>query len=814
MLESLKSWLAGDAPVEAGSTRFEFGVPLPAALGVLLIIALAVAAAIYTWRRLGKLNSPPRTAVTTLRAAALALAFFMLLDPCIVGEKIKPGKHFVVSLFDDSKSMRIIGDDGLSRGQRLQKTYETAGPELEKALKQRYQLADYRFGSGVERIQNPASLDFQARESDINGAIRDSLRDLDGVEVSAVILYTDGIQQTSKPTAELKELMKSRVPVFTVGVDTESQWRDIELGKVSVSRTEFDRSPIVMTVPVMATRLAGSDAIVEVILDGHVEKSERITIKSDNQEQVVRLEFVPQKKGWLELNARVRLAETGGAEKTTPVEDIVVPGKDRVIQNNSRRLTFDNRQKEYKILYFCGRPNWENKFVRRALEDDDQLKLTSLLRISRAEKKFVFRGKQKTTLSNPLFQGLEGAQDQPRYDESVFLRFGTKGTELDKGYPTTPDEIFPYQLVIWGDIEQEFFSRTHLELTRDFVAKRGGTLLLLGGPHSFSEGDYNGTVIANMLPTILGEPTHGKQEPENLKEAFNAHPTVEGILTGAFSLDPNPQENEKLWGSMPALSGINLFPLTRPGARVMAEATGSSEKIKNVPLVAMQRYGEGRCAVLATNATWQWQLGLDKDDQRHERLWRQFIRSLVTGVQESVMLREKADSYTVGDPAKFQFLVRDSVFDEREGLQTTVRVKAPSGKDLNLAVDESIQEAGVYKTEFVPEEPGTHILSLTSMNDKGEVVGTTEEAFLAEPDQREFQKAEYNPAFLRDLAEKTGGKFVTLDHITDIAKNIPWVDRTQPEEMRIHLWRLPLFFVTLVGILSAEWLIRRLKGYA
>ena len=57
---------------------------------------------------------------------------------------------------------------------------------------------------------------------------------------------------------------------------------------------------------------------------------------------------------------------------------------DHIAQNNTRAFAIDNRPKQYRILYVCGRPNWQNKFFRMALEEDDkQLKLTSLIAISR-----------------------------------------------------------------------------------------------------------------------------------------------------------------------------------------------------------------------------------------------------------------------------------------------------------------------------------------------------------------------------------------------------------------------------------------------
>jgi hypothetical protein len=176
---------------------------------------------------------------------------------------------------------------------------------------------------------------------------------------------------------------------------------------------------------------------------------------------------------------------------------------DRIAENNARAFSIDNREKTYRILYVSGRPNWQNKFFRMALEGDDkQLHLTSLIAISNAERKFEFRGR-KSTLSNPLFEGFENEEDRPRYDEAVFIRMGAGKDELTSGFPADAKDLFAYDLVIFGDVERPFFTMTQLDITRDFVDRRGGTLLLLGGPRSFTEGGYAGTVIEKMMPLLL-----------------------------------------------------------------------------------------------------------------------------------------------------------------------------------------------------------------------------------------------------------------------------------------------------------------------
>jgi hypothetical protein len=336
---------------------------------------------------------------------------------------------------------------------------------------------------------------------------------------------------------------------------------------------------------------------------------------------------------------------------------------------------------------------------------------------------------------------------------------------------------------------------------------------------SFASAGYAGTVIESMLPIAL-DPAEDAGDPNspdsiaNMK--FSVEPTIDGLLSGTWALDANMDESRRLWRDAVELTGLNVFLYTRPGATVLAQAAADRlARDRSAPLFVQQRYGEGRTAVLATGSTWQWQLDADLEDELHERLWRQVVRSLVNGVSAPIHLRDKSDAYTLGNPVKLEFLVRDEVFETREGLRVSVKLKDPEGREEPLAVDESLDVPGLYSVEFNPEKIGSHLVSLEALDDADKLVGRLEaEALIAQPDRREFANPQYNPDFLRRLADETGGRFFTLDRIADIPDRIPYALRENAEKYRIHLWHKPPLFVFALLMLSAEWWIRRKKGYA
>ena len=783
MTDWLLHLLAGDRAVAYRDVRFVLDVAWPVALVLLGIVFCASVG--FWYRRRPALSK----ALIGVRAVALTLVLFLLLGPALVARKLEPGTHFVPVLFDDSRSMTVPENGRETRSERFVQVYQ--GADFERVLAESHQVARFRFGSTTARVNEVGDLAFDQGRTDIVGAVRGVLKQMSGASVSAVVVFSDGVQQSATPIP-ITDLSRD-VPVFTVGVGRYDLWRDLALADVSVSRVRSDE--VAVTARVVAEGLGGEDVVVDVLDSKRVVASSPLSIVGPEEENYVRLNFDPQRDGWVSHRVRVRLADTTD-----------VATKDRIAENNARDILVDNRERVFRILYFSGRPNWEGKFLRRALDGAPQLVLSSLVRISGAERKFVFRGRD-ATMANPLFEGFDDqALNAPRYDEAVFIRIGVSESELASGYPSDVSALFRYHVVIWGDIERDFFSLAQLNLTREFVSKRGGSFLMLGGPRAYSEGGWAHSTIEPMLPVVLG-PAGDYDDV-----AFRAVPTIEGVLSGVWSLSEDTEVNADQWANLSALYGINAFASVRAGATVMATVDAESEVVDGQPLFAWQRYGEGLSAALGTGETWQWQMMQNVEDAAHERFWRQLARLLAMRVPEPVTMIDSGEDVVVGDVRDLKFVVRDSLFEPREGLSVDVQVELPNGGSVRLPISESIAEVGAYSAIFEATEAGLHRVKLTARDSDGADIGQLDAAVLARPDHLEFLSARYNPDFLKRLSAHTGGKFIELDALDELAEQIPYTDQAHARVDRFPLWHFPPFYILLVLLLCVEWYLRRKRG--
>ena len=141
-----------------------------------------------------------------------------------------------------------------------------------------------------------------------------------------------------------------------------------------------------------------------------------------------------------------------------------------VTQNNQREALIEVIDRREKLLYFEGEPRPEMKFIRRAVVDDKNLLVTTL---------------QRTADNKCMRLDVDGPE------------------ELAGGFPKTRDELFSYRGIILGSIEAGAFTGDQLRMIGEFVERRGGGLLMLGGSRSFSEGGYAGTPVADALPVVV-----------------------------------------------------------------------------------------------------------------------------------------------------------------------------------------------------------------------------------------------------------------------------------------------------------------------
>ena len=787
---------------------------LPAA-GFLLV---AVFLLVWTYLR-AHADKKLRTACAFLKLLGLAALLACLLDPLWSSQRAKPGANFFAVVADNSQGMGIK-DRGqtMTRGAALTNLLTVLPGDWQNKLENNFQVRRYIFDSRLQSTKGFSELVFDGRASSIGTALRTIGERFRGQPLAGVLLLTDG-NATDLPDGKLD--VTGLPPIYPVVIGSEDTINDIAIQKVAVSQTAFEDQPVTVQAEVLAGGYGGR-MITAQLLDQEGKVVQELHQRAARDTEVSRFQLRPEKSGisffQLRVSAKDELGQFAQPETTT----------EATLANNTRVVTVDRGKGPYRILYVSGRPNWEFKFLNRALAEDEQVELIGLIRIAKKEKgfgQFEFRSRPGES-ANPLFRGFDRTtEDTEGYNEPVLIRLNTKdATELAGGFPKTADILNGYHAVILDDLEAEFFTRDQMSLLQKFVSERGGGLLMLGGAESFHQGKYEHTPVGEMLPVYL-DYARDPKPLANLRMIL----TPNGWLERWARLRDNEASERTRLTEMPALQVLNRVRDVKPGATVIAEV--QDESGGKYPALVAQRFGNGRVGALLIGDLWRWGLRDEATRADQDKAWRQMIRWLIADVPERIQFVAEPKRDDPNQAMVLRVRARDKEFKPLDNATVRITVtpvadrtcsteatNAPAAlnntNSVRLTAEPALTAAGLYETQYVPRTAGGYLAEAMVTDADGVEVGRVQAGWSADPAAEEFRSLKPNRALLESIARQTGGEIIAMNNLATFAGKLPNRNAPITENVTTPLWHQPLVFLLALACFAAEWGLRRWKGMA
>jgi len=760
VFDSIFQTLFSYRPIVFQQGEFRFDISTGSLVAAVLAGAVMVAAAI-TYRGVrGKGRMRDRVVLTVLRMAAMALVVFCLFRPTLIVRAAVPQQNVVAVLLDDSRSMQIPDWGGQPRGAFVKQSFSAAESPILKALSDRFLVRVFRFSSTAGRLESPDDLTFNGSQTRLGRALDGAREELAGLPVSGIVLVSDGADTSDTSLADALLGMKAeKLPVYTVGVGSPQLPRDIQIDRVSTPRSVLKDASLLVDVVVTQTGYAGRTVTVDVEDEGRIVGSEQVRLPADGSPATARVRAAASEAGPRLFKFRV-----------APLPDEVVT------QNNVRETLIQVRDTRERILYFEGEPRFEMKFIRRAIADDKNLSVVSLQRTA----------------------------------DNKFMRLGVEGAEeLEGGFPKTREELFSYKGLILGSIEAAAFTGDQLQMIADFVDRRGGGLLMLGGARSFGEGGYGGTPVADALPLSIDSGTRAS-EPADLAR-LQILPTRAGQTHASTQIAASEAASAARWRDLPQATTVNAPLAPKPAATVLL--TGTDERGRSQPVLTWHQYGRGKAVALTLQDTWQWQMhaSIPLEDQTHENYWRQMLRWLVDGVPGVVEARTTQERVEPGEAVIVEATVMDKTYVELNDASVTGRVTLPGGGTTDVPLEWTGERDGLYRGTFVSTQAGTYEVAVDSS--RGSTIVGSGVAFMrAGPSDAEFFDPTMHEGPLRRIAEDTGGRFYTPETTAGLAEDVRYAGRGVTSVEERELWNMPIILIALMGIICAEWGYRRAVG--
>lgn len=433
--------------------------------------------------------------------------------------------------------------------------------------------------------------------------------------------------------------------------------------------------------------------------------------------------------------------------------------------NNIRYFHANVLKGRNKILILSNKPNWDFTFLGRALAEDEDNEVESILILGGGKEIRSFR-----------------ADD------------GESGAELPGARKLEQHDL----LALHGNLSQMPSSLINAVISR---ADRGGLGLIVWPDTELSSGIIHGRFSAylpfdnNKISTIskIGlEPTNSRIM------GYDRY----GILSSMPSSVSGAEE-------IPPLESVYQQAPFRSGWDVIASAGVARTKETAFPVIAAAEIGRTKTVDVLGSGLWRWHMmdrsGTDKSNSLFNNLWQGISKWLLSVEKISEFsFRPEKNIYETGEKVTFMGRKTDSA-----GIDS-ILVDIVSATDTIYSAPVFAADSGNLRLELGKLSPGEY--SYRAYHEGGTSGAQAVGAFAVENYSSDMQRIEPDSTLLNALSRLSGGENIPVAEYAG-GGTIPLDEKVKVERTdRIKLAHRAWLYYLIVLCLVAEWYLRRRKS--
>ena len=577
---------------------------------------------------------------------------------------------------------------------------------------------------------------------------------------TAIVLLTDGQHNAGgSPVQSARILGGQGVPVYPVAFGSETPAIDLAVGRIElpqrVARQDRGRG----TLELIDHLLPGTEFVAEVRTGDEVVWQQTLTATGEGRRSVdLSLD--------LEAAADRAAAQAGrDVERplvTLPLEVGVRPlAIERDATNNRREVPIAVAMQTQRVLLLDGRPRWEARYLRNALQRDDRWELTSAI---------------ETALGDGIPRG-------------------------DGGFPRTRDDLFAFDLLVLGEAPLASLSDEERAWIVDFVSTRGGGLVLIDSPRGVVRDQLAGPLATLAIVDWIGDPSA-------LAERLTL--TDLGERTPALRLVADRAANARFWQTLPApRSPVAVRP--RAGSETLVTLQPGDR-----PVILSRPVGAGQVWHFATDETWRWRYRAA--DTWHQRFWTQVATSVAPppyAVEGKYLALETGGvRYGPGDRVAIRARLTQPDGKPATAPTITAQLRDRNGDrvvaSVSLVSDPNVP--GVYRGTADPPPPGDYRVTVEAVGFPAGSLKSSTQFQVAEPDSAERRETAADIALLDDVADASGGERLLEEQIARLTELLAPLSSGRIVETETPLGQSWWWLLAIVAILTAEWILRKQAG--
>lgn len=646
--------------------------------------------------------------------------------------------------------------------------------------------------------------------TDITVALERALREIPSEELAGFIVVTDGrYNGAAGVDAVARRLGNMKAPVSAVVLGGSKMPLDVAFGHARAPESVFLGDKVHVTGTIVATRAAGKDAKVRLYLGEEMVEEQVFRIENDDFEKEFRFTHKPESRGVIQYRLEI---------EEIPDEEFK--------ENNKWTLDVAVSDDRTNVFLVDSRPRWEFRYLRN-----------------------LFYGRDKSVhLQEYLVKPdrVAGVDPDPLPAASAARPFGESESST---YPLSREEWRKFAVIILGDLNEYELPAEEIENIKYCVAERGALLVIIAGPNSMPH-KIRDEGLRELMPVVY-EPSNKSllKGPEN---RFRLKLTSAGKIHPVMMQSSSQSENEEIWEGIQTMDWRYRVNGVKPGAEVLAYAAAEEEpgaqtaevaahnfaddpegavirleeirreQAKN-SLVVAQQYGKGKVLMLNTDQTWR--LRYKVGDVLHHQFWGQVLRwgagEKLRAGNSFVRIGTDRLRYAPEEPVVVYARISDAEFNAMNDLEPKIKLYSEENEIETVTLEYREGSNGFYEGKLSPlADPGKYRVAFESGKARdalgSEYPEGIETHFVVVTAERpaEFVNITASKAMPLRMAEASGGKVVGPADIEELQGSFGEGNRVLVERTEKTLWNSLLLYAAVIGLLTAEWIVRKRHGVA
>lgn len=612
--------------------------------------------------------------------------------------------------------------------------------------------------------------------SDLASALMTPSGESDDTAILGVVLLSDGQDNGSNdPINAAAQLGSAGTRVFPIVIGSQFTPKDLAIAEIEYPQTVYKDDK-----PLLAATINTS---------GYENKRINITLEKDGV-KVDSKTIVPTGPSTV---TEFELDGSTVGRKSYNLRIDPQPGETRA-DNNEQSFAMNVVDDNVEVLLIEGEARWEFRFLHNALERDQRVSVENI----------VFTQPYIGQLNDTYFgRNLTLPKDPKALEESPFAE---------------PD------LVIIGDVNPANLAPTFWPLLERYVSEAGGTVVFIAGKQHMPQA-YKSPILDRLLPISRFEEANlnGRNETgPPTRRGLKVRLSVDGENEPMFQFDTDRLVNRRLWSELPGHMWA-MMGEAKPGATVLATAARVNDDdngIKNErrnALFVQQNYGVGKVLWIGIDSTWRWRHRTG--DKFHHRFWGQlgrwaadnkaaagneFVRfgPKQNDVDENTEITLEARWTQIFFQRNPNLSAKAEIYSEDDDTKplTVIELKPAADRPLSFTGRIAGLAPGEYRTKLIVE----------NANAGAETIEAT--IYVHEIQTIELSELTCNRELLNGIAEASGGRVYEPNETAELAAEFLDVEQTAKVRQETNIWDHWSIMLLFFGLMTVEWVIRKLNG--